>query len=53
MSDQVAVRPVINHVAISVDAAILDDAGRASLVDFFGAVFVGPKVTTAPNRAIR
>jgi hypothetical protein len=39
MSDQVAVRPVINHVAISVDAAILDDAGRASLVDFFGAVF--------------
>ena len=34
-----AVRPVINHVAISVDSAVLDDAGRASLVDFFGEVF--------------
>ena len=39
MTDQVAVRPVINHVAISVDAAVLDEAGRASLVDFFGEVF--------------
>jgi hypothetical protein len=35
----VAVRPVINHLAISVDAAVLDDAGRQSLVDFFGEVF--------------
>ncbi len=32
-------RPVLNHVAISVDAAVLDDAGRADLLDFFGRVF--------------
>jgi len=32
-------RPIINHVAISVDAAVLDDDGRASLLDFFGQVF--------------
>ena len=33
------VRPVINHVAISVDADVLDEAGRAALLDFFGEVF--------------
>jgi hypothetical protein len=33
------VRPVINHVAISVDADVLDDRGRAALLDFFGEVF--------------
>jgi hypothetical protein len=33
------VRPVINHLAISVDAAVMDTAGRAALVDFFGEVF--------------
>jgi hypothetical protein len=32
-------RPVINHVAISVDAAVLDESGRAALLDFFGEVF--------------
>ncbi len=32
-------RPVINHVAMTVDAAVLDEAGRASLLDFFGQVF--------------
>ena len=32
-------RPVLNHVAISVDAAVLDDAGRADLLAFFGRVF--------------
>ncbi|MGH9078495.1 MAG: hypothetical protein ACRDYE_00160 [Acidimicrobiales bacterium] len=32
-------RPVFNHVAISVDAAVLDDTGRADLIDFFGQVF--------------
>jgi hypothetical protein len=32
-------RPVFNHVAISVDASVLDDAGRADLIDFFGQVF--------------
>jgi hypothetical protein len=31
-------RPVFNHVAISVDASVLDDAGRADLIDFFGQV---------------
>ena len=37
MSDPV--RPVINHLAISVDADVLDDRGRAALLDFFGEVF--------------
>jgi hypothetical protein len=32
-------QPRINHVAISVDANILDAAGRATLLDFFAAVF--------------
>lgn len=32
-------RPVINHVAISVDARVLDPVGRAALLDFFGTVF--------------
>ncbi len=32
-------RPVFNHVAISVDAAVMDDAGRADLIAFFGEVF--------------
>jgi hypothetical protein len=33
------VRPVINHLAISVDADVLDAPGRAALLDFFGEVF--------------
>jgi hypothetical protein len=33
------VGPVINHVAISVDAEVLDEAGRSALLDFFGEVF--------------
>jgi hypothetical protein len=32
-------RPFINHVAISVDAAVLDENGRAALLDFYGEVF--------------
>jgi hypothetical protein len=32
-------RPVINHVAISVDADVLDEAGRVALLDFFSEVF--------------
>ena len=32
-------RPIFNHVAISVDASVLDDAGRTDLIDFFGQVF--------------
>jgi hypothetical protein len=34
-----SVRPLLNHVAITVDAAVLDEAGRAALLDFFGEVF--------------
>jgi hypothetical protein len=33
------VRPIINHVAISVDADVLNEAGRTALLDFFGEVF--------------
>ncbi len=32
-------RPRFNHVAISVDPALMDEAGRATLLDFFGDVF--------------
>ncbi len=31
--------PRFNHVAISVDPAVIDDAGRATFIDFFGRVF--------------
>jgi hypothetical protein len=31
--------PRINHVAISVDADIMDEAGRAALLDFFSEIF--------------
>jgi hypothetical protein len=31
--------PRLNHVAISVDADVMDDAGRAALLDFFSEVF--------------
>ena len=31
--------PRINHVAISVDADLMDEAGRAALLDFFSEVF--------------
>jgi hypothetical protein len=34
-----SVRPLLNHVAITVDATVLDEAGRAALLDFFGQVF--------------
>jgi hypothetical protein len=32
-------KPRLNHVAISVDPAVLDDRGRSDLLDFFGDVF--------------
>ena len=32
-------RPVFNHVAISMDRAVLDEQGRADLLDFYGDVF--------------
>jgi hypothetical protein len=31
--------PRLNHVAISMDPALLDDLGRAELLDFYGDVF--------------
>jgi hypothetical protein len=31
--------PRINHVAISVDAELMDEAGRAALLDFFSEIF--------------
>ena len=34
-----AFRPRINHVAISVQASLMDAAGRAALLDFFSEVF--------------
>jgi hypothetical protein len=34
-----AFAPRINHVAISVDAAVMDDEGRAALLAFFSEVF--------------
>ena len=32
-------RPRINHVAISVDARVMDEEGRAALLDFYSTVF--------------
>jgi hypothetical protein len=32
-------RPRLNHVAITVDPALLDDPGRSTFLDFFGEVF--------------
>ena len=32
-------RPTLNHVALSLDPAVLDDAGRAEILDFYGDVF--------------
>jgi hypothetical protein len=33
------VSPLINHVAISVDADVMNDEGRAALLDFYSEVF--------------
>jgi hypothetical protein len=38
MNDR-AFRPRLNHVAISVDPAVLDEQGRATVLDFYGDVF--------------
>jgi hypothetical protein len=32
-------RPTLNHVAISMDPAVLDERGRADVLSFFGEVF--------------
>lgn len=32
-------RPTLNHVAVSMDPAVLDEKGRAEILDFYGEVF--------------
>jgi hypothetical protein len=32
-------RPILNHVAFSMDPALLDDRGRAEILEFYGDVF--------------
>jgi catechol 2,3-dioxygenase-like lactoylglutathione lyase family enzyme len=39
MSDTKGFRPRLNHVAISVDPAVLDAQGRADILAFYGEVF--------------
>ena len=39
MSAEPEYRPRLNHVAITMDPAALDDAGRAEILDFYGDVF--------------
>ena len=39
MSDTETFRPRLNHVAISVDPAVLDASGRADVLAFYGEVF--------------
>lgn len=39
MSSEKDFAPRLNHVAISMDPALLDDHGRAELLDFYGDVF--------------
>ena len=34
-----AERPVLNHVAFSMDPRVLDDRGRAEILAFYGDVF--------------
>ena len=38
-SHDASFRPRLNHVAISIDPAVLDDAGRADVLAFYGDVF--------------
>ena len=47
--------PRINHVAISVDAQVMDEAGRAALLDFYSTIFgwvEGDNSTEAGNPLI-
>jgi hypothetical protein len=39
VNDKAGFTPRLNHVAISVDPALMDEHGRAELLDFYGAVF--------------
>jgi len=39
MADETTFLPRLNHVAFTMDRALLDDAGRAVIKDFYGEVF--------------
>jgi hypothetical protein len=39
MTEVTTHRPRLNHVAITMSAALLDEAGRADILDFYGDVF--------------
>ena len=39
MADEPEHRPRLNHVAITMNPALLDDRGRADILDFYGEVF--------------
>jgi hypothetical protein len=39
MNDQRSFTPRFNHVAISMEPGVLDDTGRAEILDFYGEVF--------------
>ena len=39
VSDMSATVPTLNHVAISMDPAVLDEQGRADVLAFYGEVF--------------
>lgn len=39
MSEREGFKPRLNHVAISVEPALLDDRGRADVLSFYGEVF--------------
>ena len=39
MTDETTFLPRLNHVAFTMDRALLDDAGRAEIKDFYGDVF--------------
>ena len=39
MTEEASFKPRLNHVAFTMDRGLLDDAGRAEILDFYGDVF--------------
>ena len=39
LRDEQSIHPPLNHVAISMDPAVLDEQGRREILDFYGEVF--------------
>ena len=39
MNEEATFKPRLNHVAFTMDRSLLDDAGRAEILDFYGDVF--------------